>query len=399
MMAKVTIDWEEQENIEWEEYEPKKKDMDETRRRLLITTDNFLPRWDGISRFLAEIVPRLQENYDITIIAPDYGEARIEGVEVIKVPVGEHLYGDYNPPSFAYRLVKEQVRKADLVFNQALGPIGISAILAARGAKRPIASYIHSVEWELVPKALATPLVRGPFVGLTKGFVRWLYNRCSLLLVPSENIAEQYSWAGIRTPKRIAHLGVDTGKFRAGNRKAARKRLELPEDAFIVGFHGRIAREKNLLTLARGFRRLGVDRKLLLIVGDGVPDLRNRIARFSNVIVTGSRDDVVPHLQAMDVYVQPSFTETTSLAVLEAMACQLPIVSSPVGFIKYYIVDGENGLLFDHSSAYDLAGKLKELYDDPGKRERIAANARKTIEKSFQWENTAERIAEALREI
>ncbi len=391
---KVTIS--QDENIEWSDYTPKRRAAGSDKRHLLITTDNFLPRWDGISRFLSEIVPRLKKNYDITIIAPDYGYTHVEGVSIVRVPTVGRSFGDYNPARFSYSTIKEHVLRADIIFNQALGPIGVCAILAARQYRRPIVSYTHSVEWELFPKALAQPIFRAPFILFSKLFARFLYNRCTLLILPSENIAEQFSWQGIKVQKRVVHLGVDTKKFKPGNRRAARKLLGLPAESFIVGYHGRIAHEKNLLTLVRGFKRCTMKNKQLVIVGDGVPSLKSRLERIPEVIVTGNKNDVVPWLQAMDVYVQPSLTETTSLSVLEAMACQLPVVTSKIGFIQYYIIGEQNGIFFDNRSAFDLGQVLNRIFRDAELRNRIAVNARKTIEKSFKWSETAMHIKDVL---
>jgi glycosyltransferase involved in cell wall biosynthesis len=396
-MGRVTIDREEMENIEWQDVQSSSKNTPGQKRRLLITTDNFLPRWDGISRFLSEIIPRLKETYEITVIAPDYGHVSIDGVEIIKIPLKKKSYGDYTPAQIMYRKILRLVRRCDLVFNQALGPIGMCAILAARRARRPIASYIHSIEWELVPKALVSlGPVRGLVLPFSKSVVSFFYNKCSVLIVPSENIAELFSWQRIRTPKRIAHLGVDTKKFAPDDKKKMRESLNLPADAFIVGYHGRIGFEKNLLTLLRAYRRLPIKNKRLIIVGDGVPSIKSRLTRFNDIIVTGSTNHVTPWLHAMDVYVQPSFTETTSLTVLEAMACGLPVVTSKVGFIKYYVVDGKNGLFFDNMSPYDLSLKIMRLYNEPILRSTLAINASRTVVQDFNWEKTTKTIKEIL---
>jgi glycosyltransferase involved in cell wall biosynthesis len=395
---KVVIDREQLKDVEWRDLSKVKQHQG--KRRLLITTDNFLPRWDGISRFLSEIIPRLKETYDITVIAPEYGHVTIDGVEIIKIPIGKKSYGDYTPARFQYKRIARLVRRSDVVFNQALGPIGMCAILAAKRFRRPVASYTHSIEWELVPRAMSfLGPIRGALYPISKALVRFFYNRCTVLIVPSENIAELLSWQHIGTPKSIAQLGVDTKKFGPADRKKARESLNLPQDAFIVGYHGRIGYEKNLVVLLRAFRRLKMPNKRLIIVGDGVAAIKNKLLRHPDVMVTGSTNHVAPYLHAMDIYVLPSFTETTSLAVLEAMACGLPVVSSKVGFIKYYIIDGENGLFFDNASPYDLSLKIARLYNDRILRSKLAINARRTVVEKFNWENTAEEIKEILDRI
>jgi len=389
-MAKVIIDRDQIERLDWRELN---SPAEKGRRRLLITTDNFLPRWDGISRFLSEIIPRLQQSYDITVVAPDYGLIAIDKVTIEKIPLTKQKYGDYTPAKFAYRRISRLVRSHALVFNQAVGPIGICAIIAARRSHRPIASYIHSIEWELVPKAL---LPTGPFRGLllpfSKRSVRLLYNKCTVLIVPSENIAELFSWERVSTPKRVAHLGVDTTKFSPGDRLLAREKLNIPPDTFVVGYHGRVGHEKNLLILLRAFRRLQLPKKRLIIVGDGVPSIVERFKKYSDVVVTGSTNHVIPYLQAMNVYVQPSFTETTSLAVIEAMACELPVISSKVGYIQHYIIDGKNGVFFDNTNVHDLTTKITYLHNHPELCLQLGKAARKTVIAEFDWERTAKDI-------
>ena len=57
-----------------------------------------------------------------------------------------------------------------------------------------------------------------------------------------------------------------------------------------------------------------------------------------DVVITGKKDDVVNYLNAMDVFVMPSLTETTCLAALEAMSCSLPVITTRVGSIKDYVI-------------------------------------------------------------
>ena len=69
-----------------------------TKPRLVIATDNFLPRWDGIARFLGEIIPRLLQEYDITVISPDYGLSVLDAkVTRVLIPTSSKRYGDYTP--------------------------------------------------------------------------------------------------------------------------------------------------------------------------------------------------------------------------------------------------------------------------------------------------------------
>lgn len=367
--------------------------------KLLIATDNYLPRWDGVARFLAEILPRLTRHFDVRVISPDYGKAALDDeIERFRIPLGKRSFGDYTPPRWEPRRISKAVKQADIVFTQTIGPIGLLANRAAKRQGKPLVAFTHSIERELFPKALEPALLKRIAYPLTTLLTRIHYNRCDLLFVPSDNIGDMLTWQGIRTRKRVVHLGVNTREFTRGDKAEARAQLGIPDRATVVGFHGRLGHEKNLMTLARAFVRLKGEKRLL-IVGDGLPSIRKRLAAVKGSILPGAQRNVLPYLRAMDIYVMPSHTETTSLAVLEAMSCELPVVSSPVGFIRQYIVDGENGFFFKTKDSYDLARRLQQLVDDPALRERVGKKARRMIRGEFDWEIAAERITESLRKL
>lgn len=365
--------------------------------KILITTDNFLPRWDGIARFLNEIIPRMK-GHEITVIAPFFGKIRARGFTLVQLPLSQHTFSDYTLAHYPGKRMRSFVKDADIVFNQTLGPIGVSAILAAKKLRKPIVSFTHSFEWELFPRAVKASFLSWIIHPVTKIIARRLYNNCTALIVPSATIAEHLAWHHIKPQKRVAQLGVDTDQFKPGSKGVARKKLKLPQDAFIIGYHGRIAKEKNLITLLRAFIRLDIPNKKLLVVGDGVDSLKHKLDR-KDIIVTGMKKDVLPYLQAMDVYVLPSLTETTSLSVLEAMACGLPVISSRVGYVSQYIKKGQNGFFFDMHNPYDLQRKIFHVKNlDVNELTKIKAAARATVTRDFRWERTAKNILAALQE-
>lgn len=385
-----------------------RKNEDKTasgKKKLLIATDNFLPRWDGIARFLSEIVPRLKEKYDITIIAPDFGAYDPgwgECVRIVKIPVLKLRIGDFNPARIEYGVIRREVRKADIVFSQTIGTIGYLTIRAARMNRKKIISFIHSIEWELVTKAAGFYVLKKYVHKLTKAIARRVYKKPDLLIVPSENIAEMLSWQRIKTKKKVIHLGVDTKKFIPPlNKLEAKKKIGLEPDIFLIGNHGRLGREKDLFTLARAFVAVkkNYPKTNLMIVGEGVESIKRKLSSISGIILPGTQNNVVPYLQAMDVYCLPSLTETTSLATLEAMACGIPVIATPVGFIKDYIKPRINGLLFKEKNSYELARQIESLIKQPELRKSLGLEARRTVEREFNWDKTAKEIEETIEEL
>jgi glycosyltransferase involved in cell wall biosynthesis len=131
---------------------------------------------------------------------------------------------------------------------------------------------------------------------------------------------------------------------------------------------------------------------VLLIAGGGHPKMEKLFSGKENIILTGSKDNLVNYYQAMDIYVLPSLTETTSLTTLEAMACGLPVVVTPVGFIREYINDGVNGMLFPKNNSHSLYLKLDYLLKHPDMMEKLGKKARETVVEKFSWDRTSENI-------
>ncbi len=364
------------------------------KKKILIATDQFLPKIDGLTMFLSEIIPRLKDKYDITVIGPDYGEIEIQGVRIIKFPLLKLRMGDFFPTKFSLKTIREEVKNTDIVFLQSTGPIGGAAVIYAKRYSKPIVAYMHIIEWEVFCNSLKR--FRFPVKIISKFYARFFYNKCSLLMSPFLEFKEILKKSGITKPETVVvQLGVDTKRFvPTEDKKKAKEKIGLSPDRLVIGYVGRIAREKDLLTLLDAFNKLQAswDNITLLIVGGGVKEVEDKFKEARNASFMGFQKDVVPYMQAMDIFVLPSLTETTSLVTIEAMSCGLPVVVTPVGFIKRYIKERENGLFFPKKNSTVLKLKLDLLLKNPVLRYRIGKRARKTVEDTFTWDKTVKDI-------
>lgn len=373
-------------------------------KRLLIATDNFLPRHDGVVRFLIETLPFLKKRFSITLIVPQYKGKTIDipGVRLVYIPTTKHFAGDFPVPKFHPMTILKTVRKADVVFTQTLGPIGATALFFAHTLRKPTASFIHSLEWELFIQAKEFGAKRAFIASWTKRFVKFLFRKNQLLIIPSQRIADALGWQGIHTPKRVVHLAVDANRFAPSKdvqlRHQERKRLGIADDEIVIGYHGRLANEKDLPTLLRAFVRLRnrYSQCRLLVVGSGIPRLEALFKDQPGVIHIPATNDVEHYLRLMDVYCLPSLTETTSLSTLEAMSTGLAVVATRVGFVKDYIQDGTNGLFFKMKDSHDLATQLERLCTQPSLRHRLGTQARMSVTRQFNWAHTGEQLCEML---
>lgn len=370
-------------------------------KKLLIASDTYLPRWDGITRFLVEVIPDLSDDFDITLIAPKFPKEQKESqnIRTVYVPTFRFRIADYNLPKPFLKRIASEVKKSDIVFTQTTGPIGLISLLLAHRFNKPVVSYIHVIEWELVTKTLALRNLPAKLLNkIIKIAARLVYNRATLLMVPSSEIGELLTWQKIFTEKMVVALGVDTEKFvPPESRDLSKTNLGLPRDSIVIGFMPRLSYEKDPMTLLYAFRRLRSRYNIkLLIVGDWDIKLHKRFFKQKNVVLAGPKDDVVPYLQAMDIFVMPSLTETTSLSTLEAMACGCAVIATPVGYIKEYIQPGLNGFLFPKKEVVVLMRLIEKLIKNESVRANLGNAARRTVIERFSWNKTVEQIKESL---
>lgn len=380
-------------------------------KKLLVATDNFLPRWDGISRFLIEVLPSLCEEFDVHIICPDNGRIEMDlQAKITKIPLSTWSFGDYTFPLLKSKTIKKAVGEADIVFTQSLGSIGSTALRhAAKLDDVKVVCYTHNVEWELVPLATGYGRMKWFLSGIVRMFTRYLYNKADLLLVPSTSIKESLDHFKIRTPKKVVLLGVNVDVFKPlkyldeeKKQDVLQYRKELGlEDKFVVGQHGRLAREKNIVTLLRAFKWITKkhENAHLLVVADGLKSIGNMLRGQERITWIKQSDTVQRELQVMDCYVTTSLTETTSLSTLEAMSCGLPVVTTPVGFVKEYIKDGYNGLVFDFKNSFALQKKIDLLINNEELVKNMGVRARKKVERNFKWENTSKDLLHHLKHV
>ena len=138
---------------------------------------------------------------------------------------------------------------------------------------------------------------------------------------------------------------------------------------------------------------------VLLMVGDGslrtaMQDLAAELDLAASVMFLGDREDVAGLLAGMDLFVMASISEGFSIALLEACACSLPVVTTRVGGNPEIITDGVNGLLVPASDPVALAGGMRELLNDPQRARRMGEAGRAWVMQNATLAAMASRYAE-----
>jgi len=187
----------------------------------------------------------------------------------------------------------------------------------------------------------------------------------------------------------VVYNGIEVGPLPTSeDRRAARERLGVPEDAVLIGTVARLDVVKNLETLIRAMAALRATTPAsLLIVGDG-PE-REALGAAAGaagvaaaVTFLGHRDDARRWLAACDIYANSSVSEGVSLTILEGMAAGLPVVATRVGGTPE-VLDDTCGRLVPARNVERLAGALQELAAAPGLRRALGLAARARAEQQF----------------
>jgi glycosyltransferase involved in cell wall biosynthesis len=268
---------------------------------------------------------------------------------------------------------------------------------------RPDVAHIHSGVW--LKAAQAARLARVPRVVYTlhgiapvEPTLMRMYNRVAAsrtdVLVAVSDSLRGYLLDRVHVPPhkvRVIHNGVSTTLYRKQPRSPGlRRSLGIPADAVVVGNVARLHPVKNHDLLVAAFERVlkQIPDAHLLLVGDG--QLRHHIESAigamhlgGRVCITGLVPSTQPYLNEMDVFALSSHIEGTSISLLEAMACEVPVVATAVGGNPRLLRDGDLGLLTPAGDADAFAAAITTVVHDPDAAALRAAAARQAVEEHY----------------
>lgn len=168
----------------------------------------------------------------------------------------------------------------------------------------------------------------------------------------------------------------------------------------VVGFVGELREKKGMTALLNGFAHAAKKQPVSLLIAGEVREGEDKKTfdefQASNpqlsITVTGqvSHKDLPAYYSLLDVFVHPSLRDGMPNALLEAMACEIPVITTPVGGALDVIQDGKNGIFVNVNDPEMLAGKILELQQDPDHRAGLGRRARESILERFTPEKELE---------
>jgi len=241
-----------------------------------------------------------------------------------------------------------------------------------------------------------------------------LYLRARCFLSISTPISEEFTAAGVQSGKlAVIPNGLDLELFHpvaADAKVTLRKNNQMP-DGTLFAYSGKLNRGKGLELLLRVWHKFSgthPDAHLILIGSGGGQHLscesvlrdfvrENRLEK--SVSFTGYVESVPEYLNAVDVFVFPSESESMGLAVLEALACKLPVIASRIPGVMDMVEDGVNGRLVDVKDEAAWLKAMEDAVNQPADYQRMAAAGLETVTSKFGIAAVAEQHIQLFRRL
>ena len=365
------------------------------RLRVAIVTESFLPHVNGVTNSVLRVLEHLKaEAHEAVVICAgksddqpsDYLGFPIDRVPSIPMPG----YRQVRIGLTTRRRVVDELEafQPDVVHLASPFVLGAVAARAAQHMGVPVVSiyqtdvagFASGYGLRLASDAMWAHIVR-------------IHERCDFTLAPSRPSLQDL--AGHDIPRvELWPRGVDSQRFHPDKASASLRSLIAPNGEVIVGYVGRLAREKQIDALVA---LVGMPNVRLVVVGEGPyrPELERMLpqAEFLGFL---AGEELATAVASLDVMVHTGEHETFCQSVQEALASGVPVVAPASGGPLDLVHSGLSGFLYEPGNPSDLANKVNVLVQDSAMRKQFSAAARESVEHR-SWHAVCEQLMDFYR--
>jgi glycosyltransferase involved in cell wall biosynthesis len=358
--------------------------------KIALVTETFPPEVNGVAMTFGVIAAELaRRGHEVTVYRPrrrdlpSAPQPLFREVPMPGLPIPGYSLLRLGLPAGRSLNRRWRQDRPDLVHVATEGPLGASAVTAARRLGLPVTSSFHTNF-----HSYARHYGIGPIQWLALAWLRRVHNRTCRTFAPTRELGNELRARGFRDLALLSR-GVDTRQFRPARRSSI-LRLSWsagPDDP--VALHvGRMAPEKNYPLIFRAFAAMRAANPRIRCVLAGEGPLRARLQReHPEAIFIGflPREVLAGHYASADIYIHASLTETFGNVLTEAMASGLAVAGFDYAAARLFVRSEENGLTVPCDQADALVAASRRLATDGPLRVRLGAAAAATMD-AQSWE-------------
>lgn len=311
-----------------------------------LVTETYPPDVNGVALTVQSLEQGLRSlGHRVALVRPEHSDestrANPDLMLVEGAPIPRYPGLRFGLPAGRRLTARWTCQRPDAIYVATEGPLGWSALRAARRLGIPVATGFHTRFDDYMGRYGAGFLTPWVFAWL-----RRFHNRANTTLVPTVELQTALTEQGFRQVQRLGR-SVDTKQFHPGWRDAAlREQWGLNDDDIAVISVGRLAAEKNLAVAINAFRAPQARRPStrMIFVGDG--PIRTELQSANpDIIFCGVKlgDELARHYASADLFLFPSLSETFGNVTLEAMASGLATVAFDYGATREHLRNDEHG--------------------------------------------------------
>ncbi len=324
---------------------------------IAVVTETFAPEVNGVAMTLGRIVHGLaQRGHQLMVhrprqahedlVAPSaqsQGQPTFQQTLYTGLPIPGYSELRFGAPA-KNRFIKQwRAKRPDIVHVVTEGPLGLSAVAAAKALHLPVSSSFHT-NFQSYSQHYGVGLLHATI----DRYLRHLHNRTLTTMVPTRAMQHELSERGYKN-LAVVSRGVEISLFSPSKRSIALRQQWGLRDQDVALLHvGRLAKEKNIQLVVDSYRAIQEQhpRTKLVLVGDG-PMRQELQQRYPEVIFSGvqKHEALAQHYASADVFLFPSVTETFGNVVTEALASGLGLVSFARAAALELVQHERNGML------------------------------------------------------
>jgi len=362
------------------------------RLQIALVTETYLPEINGVAITIGRMAEGLcLRGHDIHLIHPRQHKqdsatekARYRETLVAGMPIPGYAGLKSGLPARGLLLRLWQQQRPDIVHIATEGPLGWSALSAARKLNIPVSTDFHT-NFHSYTQHYGIGLLKWPIAA----YLRHFHNKAACTLVPTNELQLQLELEGYQNVSVVSR-GVDTELFHPVRRSEALRASWGADDSTpVVMLVSRIAAEKNLNVAIDAFEQMRTvnPRARMVLVGDG-PARAGLQKQYPDVIFAGMQTGITlaEHYASGDIFVYPSQTETYGNVTVEAMASSLAIIAFDYAAARQHIRHDVNGLLVPFGDTEAFNAQAKALITDLSRVQRLRDAARQSM-KPLSWDH------------